>query len=362
MQLTDEQKNIIRSVLKELDVNPFISMGGYAGTGKTTCVATIQEALKAKKRKFLVCAYTGKATNVLRNKGISASTIHSTIYKPIKILNNDTIEWVLKSNFELDACEGFIIDEASMVSEEIHKDLLTYNLPILYVGDHGQLEPIGGKFNLMLDPHFKLETVHRNAGEIAHFAEHLRSGLPSTSFKGSNKVQIVKESAIKEKHLAQVDQIICAFNKTRISINEKVREFKKINYTYVAIDEKIICLRNKKKEGLFNGMQGVVTKLNKNADKFNFVSQGVHFKNILYDPNQWGKEKSDFKFYQEENPFDYAYAITAHKSQGDEFDSVIVYEERCNEWDHKKWCYTAASRAKHSIVWVARSNYVPTYL
>ena len=362
MNLTDEQKNIIRQIIKEIDVTPYISLGGYAGTGKTTCVATITDALKNKGRNFLVCAYTGKATNVLRNKGIPASTVHSTIYKPVYNSEEETTEWILKSYFELENCDGFIVDEASMISEEIHKDLLSFDLPILYVGDHGQLEPIGGKFNLMEEPHYKLEEVHRNAGPIAYFAEHLRQGKPATSFQANDKVQIVKPSAIHDKHLDQADQIICAFNKTRVSINQRVREYKKIGYTYISVNEKIICLRNNKIEGLFNGMQGIVKKLNKKADRFDFVSQGTTFHNVLYCPDQWGKEKNEFTYNQEKNPFDYGYAITAHKAQGDEFDSLIVFEERCNEWDHRKWTYTAASRAKETIIWAAKNTFVPTYI
>jgi len=362
MQLTENQKDTIRSILKRIGDSSHITMGGYAGTGKTTCVSTIHEALKRKGKKFLVCAYTGKATNVLRSKGISASTIHSTIYQPITDQETNKVSWVTKSKIDIPDLDGFIVDEASMVGDDIHRDLLSFGVPILYVGDHGQLEPIGGKFNLMGDPDYRLETVHRNAGEIAHFAEHLRKGLPATAFKGSDKVQVVKESAIKDKHLAQVSQVICAFNKTRTRVNERVRAFKNIECTYVSVDEKVICLRNKKDAGLFNGMQGVVTKVNKCGKRFDFVSRGIHYYNIMFDDKQWGKEKNEFDFSQDAHPFDYAYCITCHKSQGDEFDSVIVYEQRCSEWDNNKWNYTAASRAKGSVVWAAVSSFVPSYL
>jgi exodeoxyribonuclease-5 len=361
MQLTEEQRSTIKSVLKDLNSERFVTLGGYAGTGKTTCVNTIVKALENKKYKFAVCAYTGKATNVLRRKGIEAATIHSTIYRTEKNLETNEVYWTRKPWHEF-SHDGFIIDEASMVGEDIHKDLLSFGLPILYVGDHGQLEPVGSKFNLMQNPNYRLEKIHRNAGEIAHFAEHLRKGLPSTSFQGKEKVQIVKESAIQDRHLAQVDQIICAFNKTRININERVRAFKKIQFTHIAMGEKIICLRNKKELGLFNGMQGVVTKISKRQDCFNFTSQDVEFENIMYDTNQWGQEKNAFKFDQKANPFDYAYAITCHKSQGDEFDNVIVFEQNCSEWDHKKWSYTAASRAKEVLIWAATPRFIPTYL
>ena len=102
-------------------------------------------------------------------------------------------------------------------------------------------------------------------------------------------------------------------------------------------------------------MQGIVTEIC-NLDKFNFISNGIQFIDIEYNVNQWGKEKNEFDFDQREIPFDYAYAITAHKAQGDEFNSLIVMEQVCSKWDHRKWAYTAASRAKDHLIW-ATSNY-----
>jgi ATP-dependent exoDNAse (exonuclease V) alpha subunit len=73
---------------------------------------------------------------------------------------------------------------------------------------------------------------------------------------------------------------------------------------------------------------------------------------IWYDPSCFGKDKYKFKIGQDTpNPFDYAHCITAHKSQGDEFDSVLVIEQKCKNWEHKRWAYTAASRAKTKLKW-----------
>jgi exodeoxyribonuclease V len=353
MFLTEEQKDVIRKIIGNLNKEQIQTLGGYAGTGKTTVVRVLIDVLEKKGLSFLPAAYTGKAANVLRKKGLDSSTIHSLIYQPYKDEDNETV-WILidKETIKSKGIEGFIIDEASMVSKEIHDDLLSFGLPIIYVGDHGQLEPIGTKFNLMQNPMYKLETVHRNAGEIAHFAEHLRKGNFSHEFSGQKQVQIVKNSAIEDKHLVAVDQIICAFNRTRVEINGRIRKYKGIDITYIARNEKIICLRNKKKLGLFNGMQGIVTKVHKNK-KISFISDGIIHEKVLYDPEQFGKETNEFDFNQEENPFDYAYAITAHKSQGDEFGSVVAFEQRCEKWDHRRWCYTVASRAKSSLIWAA---------
>jgi len=360
--LTNEQKNALRQIMTNLEHHSYITLGGYAGTGKSTIIKVLLEALKSKGLGFASAAYTGKACNVLRKKGIPANTIHSTIYTPVTNENNET-EWQRKSITQLknEGIYGFVIDEASMVSKEIHEDLVGFGVPIIYVGDHGQLEPIGTKFNLMEFPMFKLETVHRNAGEIAHFAEHLRKGNSAHTFQGEKKVQIIGESSIEDRHLAAVDQIIVAFNKTRTKINERVRKEKNIDMTFIAKGEKIICLRNNKQSGLFNGMQGIVDKVRKN-DQFDFVSDGILFQKIKYDPDQFGQETNKFEFNQQANPFDYAYAITCHKAQGDQFGNIIVFEQDCDKWSHVRWCYTAASRAVNGLIWLKKHRFIPSYL
>ena len=78
VKLTNEQKGVILEILK-FNRQEF-RLGGLAGTGKSTIVLHLHKALP----NFAVCAFTGKAANVLRQKGVlTASTIHSLIYKPL---------------------------------------------------------------------------------------------------------------------------------------------------------------------------------------------------------------------------------------------------------------------------------------
>jgi exodeoxyribonuclease-5 len=358
--LTVEQKNVIKKIVKDIDNKSFVTLGGYAGTGKSTIIRVISEVLSKKGLFFFPCAYTGKAANVLRKKGINASTIHSCIYKAYKDSSGETF-WNLIDKNGLTGVDGFIVDESSMVSKEIHDDLRSFDLPIIYVGDHGQLEPIGTDFNLMKNPDYCLETVHRNAGEIAYFAEHLRKGNNPLLFNAKEKVQIVQSSAVEDRHLNMVDQVICAYNKTRVELNNRARVDKKIEYNYISVGEKIICLRNNKGQGLFNGMQGIVSKVKKNY-RIDFTSDNAYFENIQYNPDQFGKETNCFEFDDPTNPFDYAYCITCHKAQGDQFNNLIVYEQKCNKWNHSRWAYTAASRAVKSLVWVAADSFLPSYV
>jgi exodeoxyribonuclease-5 len=343
--LTEEQKNVVRQLVKNRNKDQIQTLGGYAGTGKTTVMGTLAEVLTT----YAICAYTGKAANVLRKKGMTASTIHSLIYKPM-ISPDGKIEFWLKEPHEL-GYEGFLVDEASMVSKEIYEDLLTFDLPIIFVGDHGQLEPVGSAINVMKDPQYRLETVHRNAGEIAHFAEHLRKGGLARTFTTDHKVQFVDPKEITDEMMAEAGQMICAYNKSRVEKNERVRAYLK-REALVEVGERVMCLRNNKRQGLFNGMQGEVKKLHKKHPKFDFWSDGVTYVDIMFDANQFGKEKNQFEFGSDSpNPFDYAYCITCHKAQGDEWDSVLVFEQVCDKWEHKRWAYTAASRAKGSLTW-----------
>lgn len=343
MRLTDEQKHAIREIMKFS--RDEVTLGGRAGCGKTTVVQHLVELLP----EFAVCAYTGKATNVLRNKGVKrATTIHKLIYRPI-VDEEKKVHFGLAEGIDY---EGIIVDEASMVSKSIYEDLKSFGKPMVFVGDHGQLEPIGDDFNLMGNPDLRLETIHRNAGEIAHFAEYVRQGYRPSSWgirNGSGgKVSFLNRGC----HMGvapRVDQVICAYNKTRAEVNKAVREALGLGRRPEKGD-RVMCLRNKSEKGLFNGMQGVIQKLRR---KFRMVfNANEESFDVAYDPAVFGQVKYEFDGDRDAPmPFDYSYCITGHKSQGSEYESVLVMEQRCDLWDHRRWAYTSASRAKELLYW-----------
>lgn len=351
MELTQEQKFVLQQIVTGVrkGTKKVFTLAGYAGTGKSFLASFITKFFAD----FCVAAYTGKAANVLREKNVEAHTIHSSIYAPVyewgKLLGFD-----LKSKAEL-GYNGFIIDEASMCPQEIHQDLVSYNYPIIYIGDHGQLEPIGTDFNLMKNPDFKLETIHRNANDIAKFAERIRNGYRATSFPLSDKVFLKQQRNLTEADYLEVDQVVCAYNKTRVEINKQIRAFK--GYTgSLKVGERVICLKNNRSLGLFNGMQGVVKNLYVDEVKKELMDlevNGVLYQNIWYDSKHFNVEKPEFDYDTKEypNPFDFAYACTCHKVQGSEYNKVLVIEQRCNKWDHTRWSYTGASRAREKLIW-----------
>ena len=352
MKLTKQQTSVLYSLVQGVkNGEEEQTLGGYAGTGKTTLIKYLCNFFP----KYAVAAYTGKAANVLRKKDIQASTIHSRIYIP-------EIEYGVLIGFELApkedlGCEGFIIDEASMVSHDIYGDLKSYGLPIIYVGDHGQLEPVGSDFNLMADPMYRLEEIHRNANDIAKFAEFLRKGRNSFHFRGTeeDRVSFISQKRISDDDLMSVDQIICAYNATRVDLNKRVRAALGHTET-VQVGDRVMCLKNNKQLNLFNGMQGVVKRLYEGQNGrsvMDFEFDNTVFCGIWYDKRWFNVEKPEFDYNGNEypNPFDFCNAITCHKAQGDEWETGLVIEQKCKNWDHKRWAYTGASRFKSLLKW-----------
>lgn len=308
--LTEEQTHVVRSLMRfEKQVQ---SLGGYAGTGKSTIVARLKALLPT----FAVCAYTGKAASILRRKGIEAQTIHSLIYKPCEEewWDEELEKMMFRRYFQLLLphqldCQGFIVDEASMVGENIHEHLLTFNRPIIYVGDHGQLPPVmGGVLNFMRNPDYRLETLHRNAGEIARFAEWLRHGRPADAWRAQGKVRLTYDRG----PIWSADQVIVAFNATRVGLNRTARQNLGYPEDQPIVGDKIMCLANNSKLCIFNGMQGVIEEINTYELTFrnNEVRVRVPY-NLrsfnLENQQELKNEKIDWV------PFDYCYAITAHK-------------------------------------------------
>lgn len=357
IKLTDEQQAAIETLCRlDRDVQTF---GGLAGTGKSTIIAELHRRLPD----FAVCAYTGKAANVLRRKGLSdACTIHSLIYRPETDADGNVVEpvtFVLRPSHSL-FVGGVIVDEASMVSAEIYRDLKSLDLPLIFVGDHGQLEPVGaGDFNLMREPQLKLETIHRNAGEIARFAGHLRGGGDAKEwytkrtydevYNDGGVSVITGQQLADNDHLTSADQIVCAYNNIRIQINNAVREHLGLPAGEPVVGDRIICLQNDREHGLFNGMQGRLTEVEKYRLSFE-DEDGRAFRKIRYNQSAFGARSTAREFGMV--PFDWAYCVTCHKMQGSEADNVLVLEQKCGLWSHARWAYTAASRAKRKLTWV----------
>ncbi|MHA2265905.1 MAG: ATP-dependent DNA helicase [Candidatus Thorarchaeota archaeon] len=334
-----------------------ISMGGYAGTGKTTLLKHLIDKLD---KIVDVMSLTGKAVSVLIKKGVPAGTIHSTIYH-VEIKDKKPV-FHLKTELE-DPPDLFIIDEASMVNFDLHTDLLSFKIPILWVGDHGQLEPIGRNPRVMVDPDIKLERIHRQAegNPIIMFADKVRRGAypQAIAKKDVPEVRVVKKQSISEEDLIGVEQVIVALNRTRVKINKECRRLKGYPVDSPQPGDKVVCLKNNRYEGLFNGLQGVVRTIFKDKHWpiyrciIELESGRVWEGEVLVD--QFNKSKGlvePERAYWKATHWDYAYAITCHKAQGSEWASVLVIEESAGPlWSMPRWRYTAVTRASERLIY-----------
>jgi exodeoxyribonuclease-5 len=408
-ELSLDQSEALRRIHEWLDKDhasaPEFRLGGFAGTGKTTLIKRLLDDIQADKRARIskieedqhpehdypnpeglstigIVSFTGKAVSVLRKKGLSAHTIHSSIYRPVKRANGE-VQWERKQSFENDTVfnpQLIIVDEASMLSMSLYKDLQSYQKKLLFVGDPGQLEPIGDNPDLMRNPDYTLTQVHRQALEnpILKLSLDVRENKPFLNgvFGDSRELCCrMKDDVDRDVELLQTsDIIICGFNKTRKLLNKRVRELKNHSGLIPQVSDRIIVLQNCPDRDVFNGQIVVVTKLGSHStltlDYKRYDVQWVDTEDELGVKRTlplWTKPLVDSTWDDTKDRCpssivlcDFGYAITCHKSQGSEWDNVVVFEppwwpSKPNfTWDEKRWRYTAITRAAKRLTY-ARS-------
>lgn len=432
MKLTTQQNEAKKLILewfttiKETKKLVF-SLLGYAGTGKSFLISHIAAELGLKKKDIAFATPTGKASEVLIRRGIPSSTIHRLIYtaveeeyqqkigtetvrsKRIKFVKRDKI-----GNYKL-----IIIDEISMVDETMMRDLMSFAIPIIVLGDNAQLPPILGENPFIKNPDYFLTEIVRQSLDnpiikIATMARN-KEKIPYGNY---GTVLVLPRGILSQKQLEKLmlkaDQIICGTNATRIQLNNEVRKMKGIDTLkeiYPVPGDKVIFsvnnweiyLDESEKYNLVNGTMGTIVS-NEIHDKIlnigvlsfrpNFLDTIVEdivydiglfatnertydmhqrvflFPNNKYKLKKYFSKKTDTETYEEFqerimqviregkdaidermiNSVDFAYAISAHKSQGDQWDNVLVFDESYIFQEPEKWLYTVITRAKKRLV------------
>ena len=187
---------------------------GYAGTGKTTLARHLAEGVDGK---VLFAAFTGKAAQVMRNKGCQgASTIHSLIYKPPESMTEQP-SFELWDDAPASKAKLIVIDECSMVDAELGRDLKSFGVPLLVLGDPAQLPPIqGGGFFTEAQPDAMLTEVHRQARDnpIVRLSMDIRAGNRLVPGQYGES-QVVTRDALDPQRVIGADQVLVGRNATR---------------------------------------------------------------------------------------------------------------------------------------------------
>jgi exodeoxyribonuclease-5 len=457
---------------------PTLTLGGYAGTGKSTVTSVVAHELM-KLGPIAFCTFTGKASSVLGRKlaesGIATvartvrksllggvmpfesrpycGTMHGLVMRPCDVCMVEEehehtygagcredraggSELVVDGASEVDssgmtftvsdarkclACDPpppkkkadncvrcnnarffkrdrldrayrmIIVDEASMVSDDMLDVLKSYQIPILGVGDHGQLKPVRGTGSLMIKPDLRLETIHRQAAgnPIIALSKYIReNGDLDDTLEDGEHFTILRSRQmgdwISKRFTAArlgmdptppegiMGSVMIAWtNRARVSLNHDAREALGTAGKPPQKGEVVICLKNS--APIYNGMRGVLladTKPagNEKAPKWqasiDFVEDRQVARDILLSEHQFFAEKTiDYDQAQELGVsmaalgqlYDFGYGLTCHKMQGSQAHDVGVLVEggltRMQREDRTRWLYTAVTRAaKHLTV------------
>jgi exodeoxyribonuclease-5 len=397
--LSNEQQIVADAIMSEITRYcstkiPFVMrIGGYAGTGKTYMLANMRRKI-FKYRSHLEIAFatfTGKASSVLKTKLVENNgiydhdyigTIHRMIYHPKTVYNHKLKQWVvvgwkLKKPEELFS-DIIFIDEGSMVSKDIWEGLLKFGKPIIVFGDHGQLPPIGDTpFSLMNQPDFLLTEIHRQAlnSPIIKLSKYIRQNgyiplninsadVMKTSWRTKQCKDIWESIGFDENTM-----VLCAFNATRANVNDIIR--KKLGYKKKQPypGERLVCLKNNRASGIMNGQVGTVLWYMPDKKGLYRLTMYVEGQDepveSLCSDKCFGEVQ--YPIYEQETKnqrarhnrghsidyFDYGNCISVHKSQGSEWDKIILFEQRTKKWDddfYTRWLYTAVTRARKKLL------------
>jgi exodeoxyribonuclease-5 len=413
---------------------PVISLGGLAGTGKTTLMRALETHLGIQ---VVYGTPTHKAAGVLRKKlhgdqSARVRTYHSLIYHMAPTyfcdISGKRVRRVVDNCIcgQSDACQcparfdpcttpaahktckireelsqerrkflgghrdAVVIDEASMLSKEQVEDVRSFGVPVILVGDHGQLPPVKADMNpWTLNPEVLLTQIHRQGADsgILQAAHDVRAHghFTRSSYGRGDAVRLrlsdPRMGGVFDRWTPDPDRVIITHsNRLRAEMNQtfhgdgpvhvgdRVVALGGMPYDAVRVRSDGTGYRATKDFLLVhNGMTGTIRHLHDRGGlTFDMVVElDDHHLATPTDPvqllvggvcrAQFGQEadlwRNDDRRPRDSRLWDYAYALTAHKAQGSEYDKVIVMDEGITGGGiYPRWAYTAVTRAKEAAV------------
>jgi len=366
----EEQENAIKnSYLKN-----FLVITGGPGTGKTTLIKGIVNLYRSinklsyeeTSKKLALLAPTGRASKRLTESTLfPASTIHRFL-KWNKENNTFQIDEYNKSDVDF-----VIIDESSMVDVYLFDSLLKglkIDTKIILVGDYNQLPSVGPGQVLkdIIDSDsvnvIKLDKLYRQeeGSNIINLAYDINNGNVNTEiFNNIDTFFIPCLPSLVKKNITEICKEYINYDYTRFQLlapmyktingideinillqdlynpkNPKSNEIIINDITYREND-KVIQLTNMPDDNVFNGDIGIIASIKTGKDKEVVIN---------FDGNYVTYKPSDF------SNFKHAYGISIHKSQGSEFDIVIIpLVKGYGKMLYRKLIYTGVTRCKKKL-------------
>ena len=385
------QKEAIKAALNK----GLLILTGGPGTGKTTTLNGIINILKRKGETVFLVAPTGRAAKRMSElTGEEAKTIHRMLQVDWDEFDNPIF---IKNEGNTLDCDAIIVDEVSMVDITVMEGLLSavpLGCRVILVGDTDQLPSVGAgnvlgdliRSNLI--PTICLKEIFRQAREsliVMNSHKIVRGEMPDLTKVDKDFFFMAKRS--EEEVVATVRdliserlpvkygyspcddiQILCPTKKGNVGteklnniIREKVNPFnenkveKEIFGTVFREGDKVMHIKNNYDlswektdgsfgQGVFNGDIGIILNIDKNIG---VMRVKIDDKIVTYEFEQVGKE------------LEHAYAITVHKSQGNEFPAVIIpLFNGTDKLKYRNLLYTAITRAKDILIIVGEKKVI----
>jgi len=386
IELTEEQNIALEGVLN----NHISIITGGAGCGKTTLIKQIVKNLRYRNINFVLTSFTGKA--VLRIKEILGKEFEDICFTLSLLIHKK------KKKNKVPFFNVLIVDEASMISGSLFYDFLLlykHSFKIILVGDVNQLPPIGYcaffkqiiksdkvpvyylTENKRILNNAKSSNILLNAnGLISKDRDYKKSFLFKTG-KGFEIIEGEKEicfdiiKALKEKGIKMEEiTILTPYNKDIDEINKYAQEiYLKENKVYIYGKRKfIIGDRMMQKTNIYaeevsvmNGEEGIIKEISSDHLTIEFNKD----KSIDYewndDENYKSKDENDENSVKEflTQNLQNSFCKTIHKSQGSEYNYVIIYlprNDNSNNFININLLYTGITRTKKTIWLVTNRN------
>ncbi|MBE6038717.1 MAG: ATP-dependent RecD-like DNA helicase [Anaerofustis stercorihominis] len=393
--LAEEQRMAVKTAVS----NRFSVITGGPGTGKTTIIKAIVYILRRFGKSFALAAPTGRAAKRMSE---ACSEGASTIHRLLRYEYSGEDDLSFGSSFgrneenHLDY-DVIIVDEISMVDAGLLCNLLkavdTDRTSLVFVGDARQLPSIGAG-NVLSDllkvervPKAELKQVFRQSEQslIVRNAHRINDGLlPEISMDNSEFamfsiatqqkiaaaiLKMIEKNSFNSRNMLLEDklQILSPFKKGEagiINLNTKIQdiinplgeddaEVAVGNYR-LRVNDKVMQTKNdynlpwtninthEQGKGVFNGDMGYVSHIDRSCGEVHVLYEGE--RRVIYDSGVY-------------DSLTLAYAITIHKSQGSEFDSVIipVYAASMG-FLTRNIIYTAVTRAKKQVILIGEND------
>jgi len=382
-----------RQAITEALSKGILILTGGPGTGKTTTLNAIITILEIKGEKVLLAAPTGRAAKRMSElTGKEAKTIHRLLQVE---WNQDDQPVFSKNEKNLLECDALVIDELSMVDTSLFEGVLRA-LPLgcrlIMVGDCDQLPSVGAG-NILGDliatkmlPVVQLKEIFRQSIQslIVTNAHRIVGGqMPELLNKNSNDFFFLRYNDAKTISSVLIDlyaqrlpasygyspltdiQVLAPGRKgelgtielnkklqTEINPQDKSKNEIGFNGFILREGDKVMQIKNDYNlpwskvdgttgEGVFNGDIGILLDIDKRAGTLT-VQMDDRF--VLYNKENAGE-------------LELAYAMTVHKSQGNEFQAVIIpMFSGAPQLSYRNLLYTAITRAKNLLILVGTEN------